>query len=526
MSAFRDGMQSVLGLHNYVADGFREGEERKRKNTLAQLAGDYYAAPSQNGLAAIARVDPQAAAQHAGYGQKIEQQHQQEIGQNAAILLTLPKEQQGAFYAAKLQPFLQSKGLEAPPWSEALIPTAQKVAEMWGQQTGVPAEVQAFRLMTAGMSPDDVRKAARVNLGLDGRASSAGIKFGEMMLGDMKTYATRDNPRNGVREVLTDSGWVPADGAVSGGNGAGASAPAGASPAPAGGSAPSGDFAGSVLNIAAKHRFQPTSFGRTPQENASTRGAAKNSAHLSDGAVDFSIRGKSQQEIAAFDAEMKANGWVGGYHANGTAPHLHYQRPRGNAAPTSLPSVASPTPGAVKYDETRGSKSAEVDVQVARAPEVAQAEATVASAREGATQAAKSAAERDSERIAKGKAYQVYQAAMSGLVRGLNNTTTNPVAGRMPAVTAGQQTAEGSIAAMAPVLKQLFRSAGEGVFTDKDQELLIAMLPTRSDHPEARKAKIQNIDAIVAAKLDAVGAPHPTTAAPAGNGWGIKRKGQ
>jgi hypothetical protein len=54
---------------------------------------------------------------------------------------------------------------------------------------------------------------------------------------------------------------------------------------------------------------------------------------------------------------------------------------------------------------------------------------------------------------------------------------------------------------MAPVLKQLFRAAGEGVFTDKDQELLIQMIPTRETNPEARKAMLDNIDAIVRAKL-------------------------
>jgi hypothetical protein len=54
---------------------------------------------------------------------------------------------------------------------------------------------------------------------------------------------------------------------------------------------------------------------------------------------------------------------------------------------------------------------------------------------------------------------------------------------------------------MAPVLKQMFRESGEGVFTDRDQDMLIAMLPTRIDHPEAAKAKMQGIDAIVRAKL-------------------------
>lgn len=97
--------------------------------------------------------------------------------------------------------------------------------------------------------------------------------------------------------------------------------------------------------------------------------------------------------------------------------------------------------------------------------------------------------------------WEVYRVGRDALMSALKGTSTGPLAGRFPAVTSEQQTAEGAIAAMAPVLKQLFRSAGEGVFTDRDQELLLDMLPKRTDSPAAAEAKIANIDAIVAAKL-------------------------
>lgn len=95
---------------------------------------------------------------------------------------------------------------------------------------------------------------------------------------------------------------------------------------------------------------------------------------------------------------------------------------------------------------------------------------------------------------------QVYETAMNGLVSALGGTTTGPGASWVT-LTADQQIAEGAISAMAPVLKQLFRGAGEGTFTDKDQELLLGMVPTRKDHPEAIRAKLENIDSIVRAKL-------------------------
>lgn len=99
------------------------------------------------------------------------------------------------------------------------------------------------------------------------------------------------------------------------------------------------------------------------------------------------------------------------------------------------------------------------------------------------------------------KTWGTYQQAKSGLLKSLAGTETGPIAGRIPAVTTAQQTAEGGVSAMAPVLKQLFRVAGEGTFTDKDQELLMNMVPTRTDRPEARQQKIDNIDNIIRAKL-------------------------
>lgn len=123
--------------------------------------------------------------------------------------------------------------------------------------------------------------------------------------------------------------------------------------------------------------------------------------------------------------------------------------------------------------------------------------AAVESAKQGAAAVAKQAGtQRDNQ-----TAWNVYNTGMESLSNALGGTETGAFVGLLPAVTANQQIAEGAIAAMAPVLKQMFRAAGEGVFTDKDQEMLIRMVPTRSDLAEARVAKIAGIDAIVRAKL-------------------------
>lgn len=105
------------------------------------------------------------------------------------------------------------------------------------------------------------------------------------------------------------------------------------------------------------------------------------------------------------------------------------------------------------------------------------------------------------EQRSNGIALNAYNTAMKGLVDALSGTDTGPFVGLLPALTANQQIAEGAIAAIAPMLKSIFRTAGEGTFTDKDQELLTKMVPTRTDLPAARQSKIQNIDAIIRAKL-------------------------
>lgn len=119
----------------------------------------------------------------------------------------------------------------------------------------------------------------------------------------------------------------------------------------------------------------------------------------------------------------------------------------------------------------------------------------------GAVKADPAEVEAKTKKASANTSWNMYTAAMEGVRRSMVNTTTGPVLGRLPAFSGAQQTADGAVAAIAPVLKQLFRTAGEGTFTDKDQQLLLAMVPTRADRPEARDAKIANIDAIVRAKL-------------------------
>lgn len=178
-------------------------------------------------------------------------------------------------------------------------------------------------------------------------------------------------------------------------------------------------------------------------------------------------------------------------------------------APTKVTTdVVADSKAEIASRSARGSESAKLDAQIEKVPGL---KAAIAKAEEEVrTQV-------DTEAAAKKNSItlNMYDTAMTGLTEALSNTNTGPMAGRMPAVTSNQQIAEGAASAMAPILKTLFRTAGEGTFTDKDQELLLNMMPSRKDTPDAIKSKLGNIDAIVRAKLATPGGGKPAEPAPA-----------
>lgn len=99
------------------------------------------------------------------------------------------------------------------------------------------------------------------------------------------------------------------------------------------------------------------------------------------------------------------------------------------------------------------------------------------------------------------KTLDIYNNSMSNLTKALDNTITGPFIGLTPAMTSNAQIADGAIAMMLPLMKDVFRGAGEGTFTEGDQKILTDMIPTRSDSAEARKSKIMFIDELIRARL-------------------------
>lgn len=198
---------------------------------------------------------------------------------------------------------------------------------------------------------------------------------------------------------------------------------------------------------------------------------------------------------------------AGGFYANGqpidsskmepiATPSTIYAQDMQNYRMSQKPAIAG---------QTRAAEGA-VDLEIK--PKIAGAEAE-------ARASAESAQKREDLAKKNSIAYNVYNESIGNLVGALGGTSTGPVSGWLPALTSNQQIADGAVAIMAPTLKNMFREAGEGVFTDRDQEMLLAMVPTRKTLPAARAAQIQAIDAVVRAKLGISAPEQPADAGPA-----------
>jgi hypothetical protein len=97
--------------------------------------------------------------------------------------------------------------------------------------------------------------------------------------------------------------------------------------------------------------------------------------------------------------------------------------------------------------------------------------------------------------------YTAWENGITELGRALGQTNTGPGLGWLPAISENQQKADQALASMAPLLKEVFRQAGEGTFTKDDQQILLDMLPDRGSHSGVIQYAINNINNIVRTKL-------------------------
>lgn len=148
-----------------------------------------------------------------------------------------------------------------------------------------------------------------------------------------------------------------------------------------------------------------------------------------------------------------------------------------------------------KKEESK--ERAKLRAQFGLQPKIATAVAT-------ATANVRAMADAASENKSNSKALEIYELGIKGLADAMDRDSTGTVTGILTALTDDAKVSNGALAAMAPILKQLFRASGEGTFTKDDQQILMDMLPTRNDSPKVRVSKLANVDAIVRSKLATV----------------------
>lgn len=495
-------MANVLEMMDYVTQQGEKGRARGmenafRRDSMAALQGD------QDAFLRQAAIDPAAAVQTQQAGDVNAKRIRGAAKyMQQALESQNPAQAQGAWNAVR--PYLSKvTGKGAPEaWDDGMRPAMEQLLAKTAylelaDANGMPAGFREFQMTAAaaGLKPGtpEYQQAANIALGREGRAATGGFGF-EMFKGlDGRERPGRQNPRTGEIEIYNET---------------------------TGNFEPIGAGRGLGLSGGTSQRVPvgPMGAAAAPMPTGGTQAA-----------ID-QIMASANQMIASGIPEAQVNAWVQ-QQAN---PAGGASRPATAPAPQMV-QTGGPLPPAIDYQ--RGGLAANPGLGVSRTPEE-QAAATARAQEEvelrylparqqietqGAVDRArqesevKMTADRAAGQYEKDAALRLYETGMQGLGEGLAGATTGPLVGLLPAVTTEQQIAEGGVAAMAPILKQLFRSAGEGTFTDKDQDLLMAMIPTRTDTPGARAAKLQNIDRIVRAKLSAPsqqgGAPIPVRSA-------------
>lgn len=218
----------------------------ERGNQFRQLAGQAYGAGNrderQTAISQAAAVDPQAAmaldTQLAGN----EDAKQKRLGVWARALTNIPESNQAARAALyqQMRPEMLKFGIANAPeqYTPEVGQMAQAFADMASGQT--PSQLTYFNSMTRGLSPGDTEQARRVALGLEGRASSAGMSMQKITGPDGREYAVVFDPRTGQPRPVSMEELFGGQGAP-----AATGAPAPSPTAPAQPAAPAGTpFAG------------------------------------------------------------------------------------------------------------------------------------------------------------------------------------------------------------------------------------------------------------------------------------------
>lgn len=215
----------ALDTPNIIGNGLaaaQAGRKAGQQNALAGLASQAYTAPAgerRNALVAQAvGVDPTAGLELGKTLQANDDSELKTVAGAAKYVLDAYKsgnaaQLQGAYRATiPLLTRLGARQGKVPPpeFSEDMLPGLYQVIASAGgdNATAVPLGFRQFEMTAkaAGLQPGtpEYQKAANIALGIEGRASNAGIGFQKVTGADGRERIGRSNPRTGAFEVYNE----------------------------------------------------------------------------------------------------------------------------------------------------------------------------------------------------------------------------------------------------------------------------------------------------------------------------------
>lgn len=202
VGAFEQGRAQHRQVERERAADAEMRAQLERGNRFRELAGQMYGvAPEQRQplLAQAAAADPQGAmaleSQFTAQDKSRRDLMMERMGITAGALVNAPEQMRPMLYKAMLPELRQFVPNAPEEFDPGMIPVAQQFLSMRGGTQ--PAQLQYFRQMTQGMSPEEIERARRIELGLEGRASSAGMSMQKVTGPDGREYAVVFDPRTG-----------------------------------------------------------------------------------------------------------------------------------------------------------------------------------------------------------------------------------------------------------------------------------------------------------------------------------------
>jgi len=372
-----DSNYNPLAAIQYVQQQGELGRLRGQQNRLAQLASSAYTAqPAERAaiFGQMAQVDPTSAFQAEEAFGKRDNSRIANLAAKARYVVNMAKAGQSQAVAGiypQLAQEARQLGLGDVPleWSDEFIPGLEQLASYQARpDEGAPAGYRQFQMMAeaAGLRPGtpEYQQAAKIALGQEGRASSAGFGFDSIDIGDGRPRRSRENPRTGALEYYDErvGGWVQLGGPSAMGMPAPAATPQRGAPTAVTGTQADAEEAANLANA----YYQQLRAAGLPDEQAVQ-------------ATEVYLQRLQRQSVSA-PAPAGA--------PSAGAPLLVPDMQRGGL-------VAPPGIGAgrTKEEEAAAAEAAKIGVQLEYAPRVAAAEAAATRLNEQA----KAEAERDAK---------------------------------------------------------------------------------------------------------------------------------